>query len=126
MMKKVMLTVLTLMIFGVVAVAPLVAQDQPASAGSEKTAKAAKSSGNAGMWSGKAETLSGTISSVDSEKKMVAVDASGVSYSFKAAGAKIMVAVKKAKLSDLQTGAQASVKFVAARTGNTARSIEVQ
>jgi len=125
-MKKLMLTILTLVMFGVVAVAPLIAQDQAESAGSEKTAKAAKSSGNAGMWTGKAETLSGTISSVDSEKKLVAVDSSGVSYSFKVAGTKIMVGGKKAKLSDLQTGAQASVTFVATRTGNTARSIEVQ
>ncbi len=126
MMKKVMLTVLTLVIFGVVAVAPLVAQDQPASAGDEKTAKAAQSSENAGMWSSKAETLSGTISAVDSEKKMVAVEANGVSYSFKAVGTKIMVGGKKAKLGDLQTGAQASVTFVATRSGNTAKSITVQ
>jgi hypothetical protein len=125
-MKKVMLTVLTLMIFGVVAVAPLVAQDQPASAGGEKAAKAEKSSENAGMWSSKAETLSGTISSVDTDKKTLAVEANGVSYSFKAVGTKITVGGKKAKLSDLQKGAQASVKFVAARTGNTAKSIEVQ
>jgi hypothetical protein len=126
MMKKVMLTVLTLMIFGVVAIAPLVAQDQPASEGGGKTEKAAKSSENAGMWSSKAETVSGTISAVDSGKKIVAVEASGVSYSFKAAGTKIMVGGKKAKLSDLQTGAQASVTFVASRSGNTAKSITVQ
>ena len=125
-MKKLMLTILTLVVFGVIALAPLVAQDQPASEGGGKTAKAAKSSENPGIWSGKAETLSGTISSVDSDKKLVAVDAGGVSYSFKAAGAKVMVGGKKAKLSDLQTGAQASVKFVASRTGDTARSIEVQ
>jgi len=125
-MKKLMLTILTLVIFGVVAAAPLLAQDQAASAGTEKTAKAAKSSEGGGMWSGKAETLSGTISSVDSEKKLVAVNASGVSYSFKVAGTKITVAGKKAKLSDLQTGAQASVKFVAGRAGDTAKSIEVQ
>jgi len=126
MMKKVMLTVLTLVTFGLVAVAPLVAQDQPASAGGEKTAKAAKSSESAGTWSSKAETVSGTISSVNSEKKTVAVEANGVSYSFKAVGAKVMVGGKKAKSSDLQTGAQASVTFVATRAGNTAKSITVQ
>jgi hypothetical protein len=125
-MKKAMLSILTLMIFGVVAVAPLVSQEQAESAGSEKTEKAEKSSEHTGMWSGKAETLSGTITKVDSEKKTVAVEASGVSYSFKVAGTKITVSGKKAKLSDLQTGAQASVTFIAARTGDRARSITVQ
>jgi hypothetical protein len=125
-MKKVMLSVLTLMIFGVVAVAPLMSQEQAESAGTEKTTKAAKSSESAGMWSGKAETLSGTITSVNSEKKTVAVEASGVSYSFNVAGTKITVGGKKSKLSDLQTGAQASVTFIAARTGNRAKSITVQ
>ena len=126
-MKKVMLVVLTLMVFGVITIAPLVAQDQGTSAAPAKAehAKAASES-NPGMWSRKPETLSGTISSVDAEKKLVSVTANNVPYSFKVEGTKIQVGGKRGKLSDLQTGAQASVTFVATRTGDMAKSIQVQ
>jgi len=112
------------MVLGLIAAGPLGAQGQ---AGGKTTKQAQRVfAASPGMWSGKAETLSGTISSVDSDKKVVSVQANGVGYSFKASGAKIMVGGKKAKLSDLQTGAQASVTFVASRAGDTAKKIEVQ
>ena len=121
-MKKLILAVLTLVILGVVAVAPLAAQEQPSS----EAAKPEKAAKKAGGWSMKAETLSGPISLVDKEKKLVIVDAGGIPYDFKVSGGtKIKVGGKKAKLDDLQTGKQASVSFVAMRTGNAAKSIEV-
>ena len=125
-MNKVMLAVLTLILFGVISLAPLAAQDQAGGAAPQKAQRVSKPAANPGMWSHKSETLSGTISSVDSEKKLVAVDANGVSFNFNASGAKIKVGGKKAKLDELQKGAQASVTFVATRTGDMAKSIEVQ
>jgi len=98
-------------------------QDQAAPAASEaKPAKAAP------MKAAAAETLSGTIASVDAEKKLVVVTGSnGVPYNFTVSGStKITVGGSKAKLSDLQTGKQASVSFVPAKKrGNLAKSIDV-
>jgi hypothetical protein len=125
-MKKLILAVLTLVVLGVVAVAPLAAQEQPSSEAGEKAAKPEKAAKKAGGWSMKAEKLSGAISLVDKEKKLVIVDAGGIPYDFKVSGGtKIKVGGKKAKLDALQTGKQASVSFVAMRTGNAAKSIEV-
>ncbi|HEY6291434.1 MAG TPA: hypothetical protein VI455_07735 [Terriglobia bacterium] len=100
-------------------------QDQAAPAASDSEAKPAKS---ASMGAAKAETLSGTISSVDAEKKLVVVSGpNGVPYNFAVSnGTKITVGGSKAKLSDLQTGKQASVSFVPEKKrGNLAKSIEV-
>jgi len=118
-MKKLMLVILTLLILGV-AVGPLVAQGQGGVKPPKKVQKAAP-----GAWAHKTETISGTISVVDPAKKTVALTANGVAYSFKVVGTKITVGGKKTKLGDLQTGAQASVVFLASRTGDTAKSIEV-
>jgi len=100
-----------------------VPQDQAAPAASEaKPAKVAP------MKAAAVETLSGTISTVDAEKKLVVVTGpNGVPYNFTVSGGtKITVGGNKAKLSDLQTGKQASVSFVPAKKrGNLAKSIEV-
>jgi hypothetical protein len=96
------------------------AQASKAKATSAKTAEKASAA--------KAETLTGTISIVQADKKLVVVnDSSGVPFNFKVAGTRIMINGKKAKLEDLssETNKQATVKFVPLRSGNVAKSIEV-
>lgn len=77
----------------------------------------------------KPETLSGTISMVLTEQKLVVVVSSTkVPYNFKVTGStRIKIGGKKAKLADLagQTGKTAFVKFLPLRSGNVAQSIEV-
>ncbi len=76
------------------------------------------------------ETLSGTISMVDTDKKVVVVtDSNGIPFDLKVTGAThIMVGGKRAKLADLSgaTSKQASVKYRAEKqAGDIATSIEV-
>lgn len=124
-MKKMVVSVLTLALFVLLGVTSLAAQE------AEKTDEAATKSANAGKktpWS-KPETLSGTISSVKSDDKLVVVTSSaGVPYDFKVTGAtKIKIGDQKGKLDDLSgaTNKQVSVAYLPTRTGNVARSIEV-
>ncbi len=78
---------------------------------------------------GKAETISGTISMVSTDERLVVVaGSSGVPYNFKVTGAtRIRIDGKRAKLADLaeQTKKKVSVKFIPRRSGNIAQSIEV-
>jgi hypothetical protein len=110
----------------------LMAQDQPATQAQQSSAPAASSTKKPAKggesYAAKPETLSGTISSVDAEKKLVVVSSSdGIPYNFVVGkGTKITAGGSKAKLGDLQTGKQVSVSFVAEKKrGNMARSIEV-
>jgi hypothetical protein len=79
----------------------------------------------------KPETLSGTLTMVAADKKLVVVTGSGgVPYNFNVTGAtKIKLSGAKAKLADLSgaTGRSATVKFLPEKhAGNIAQSIEVQ
>ena len=110
----------------------VMAQDQPAAGQSadqsKPAASEAKPAKSHGGEAAKPETLSGTISAVDADKHLVVVSGSdGVPYNLTVGkGTKITAGGSKAKLSDLQTGKQASVTFVAEKKhGNLARSIEV-
>jgi ABC-type amino acid transport substrate-binding protein len=125
-MKKTLLSVLVLALFVFLGVVSLAAQEAE-----KPEAEAAPKAANAGKktpWS-KPETLSGTISSVQSADKLVIVTSSaGVPYNFKVSGAtKIKIGDQKGKLDDLSgaTNKQVSVAYVPTRTGNMARSIEV-
>jgi hypothetical protein len=123
-----LLTALVLVLFGAMTV---MAQDQPAAQSQESSAPATttKKHAKAGAsYAAKAETLSGTISSVDADKHLVVVNSSdGVPYDFSVGkGTKITAGGSKAKLGDLQSGKQVSVSFIAEKKrGNMARSIEV-
>jgi len=129
-MKKMIVSVLTLVMFGVVAAAPLAAQDEASAEGGERTAKVQKHAASSGMWTFKAETLSGTISMVSADQKLLVVDAGGVAYDFRVSGTTGITShghplLTGGKLEGL-TGKQVSIKFVATRTGDVAKSIEVQ
>ena len=125
---SVLLTALVLILFGAMTV---MAQDQPAAQSQESSAPATttkKHTKTGASYAAKAETLSGTISSVDADKHLVVVNSSdGVPYDFNVGkGTKITSGGSKAKLADLQSGKQVSVSFMAERKkGNMARSIEV-
>lgn len=123
-----LVAVLAVVLFGAISG---MAQDQPAAQGQSAApaASTAKPKHHA-MAAAASETLSGTLSAVDADKKVVVVNASnGVPYDFTASGAtKITVGGSKAKLADLSgnTGKQATVTFMAEKKkGNIARSIEV-
>lgn len=135
-MKKRILSLLSILVFVLVGASWVVAQEaeKPAeSSAGEKTAaagKKAKSEKGASYASAATEELSGTITMVDADKKLVVVkDSSGTPFNFKVTGAtRIQVAGAKAKLADLvtQTNKQASVKFASLRRGgDVAKSIEV-
>ena len=124
-MKKTVVSFLTLALLVFLGATWLMAQE------AEKTDESAAKTANVGKktpWS-KPETLSGTISSVKSDEKLVVVTSSaGVPYDFKVTGAtKIKVGDQKGKLDDLSgaTNKQVSVAYLPTRTGNVARSIEV-
>lgn len=116
-MKRVVLSLLALLLLAFFAASVIVAQE---SAAEEKPA-AAKAP--------KAETISGTLSMVVADKKLVVLTgAQGVTYNFKVTGAtRITVGGQKAKFDELaaQTKKSASVKFLPLRSGNVAQSIEV-
>jgi hypothetical protein len=119
---------LALVLFGAISG---MAQDQPAAQdqSAAPAASAAKPKHHA-MAAAASETLSGTISAVDTDKKIVVVSGSnGVPYDFMVTGGtKITVGGSKAKLADLSgdTSKQATVTFMAEKKrGNMARSIEI-
>jgi len=131
-MKEKMLTlvaVFAVVLFGAISGA---AQDQPA-AQDQSAATPATSSPKPAKHHAMAastETLSGTLSVVDADKKLVVVNGSnGVPYNFVVSGGtKITVGGSKAKLADLSgnTNKQATVMFVAEKKrGNMAKSIEI-
>jgi hypothetical protein len=106
----------------------VMAQDQPAQDSSAPAASSTKAAKGGASAAAKPESLSGTISSVDADKNLVVVSSSdGIPYNFVVSkGTKITAGGSKAKLSDLQSGKQASVSFVAEKKrGNLAKSIEV-
>lgn len=78
---------------------------------------------------GPAETLSGSIMMVESEKKLLIVkSASGVPYSFVITPAtRITAQNQRLKLADLASrqDQRVTVRFVPTRRGNIARSIEI-
>jgi hypothetical protein len=123
-----LVAVLALVLFGAISGS---AQDQPAAqsaapAAADNGAKPAKHHAMAA----ESETLSGTLTTVDADKKIVVVSGSnGVPYDFMVSGAtRIKVGGNKAKLADLSgdTSKQATVTFMAEKKrGNMARTIEV-
>lgn len=123
-----LMAVLAVVLFGAISG---MAQDQPAA--QDQSAAPAASTTKAkhhAMAAAASESVSGTLTTVDADKKLVVVNASnGVPYDFTASGAtKITVGGTKAKLADLSgdTGKQATVTFMAEKKkGNIARSIEV-
>lgn len=126
--------VLTLMaVFAVVLFGAIsgMAQDQPAAQDQSAATTAPKPKAkHHAMAAASTESLSGTLSAVDADKKVVVVNGSnGVPYDFMVSGGtKITVAGSKAKLADLSsdTNKQATVTFMAEKKrGNIARSIEV-
>lgn len=130
-MKKLILFVTAVSTFISLAVPSLWAQNAaqkvPATA-SEAAAKAKPTKHHTAAAS--METLSGTISMVDTGKRVVVVtDSNGIPFDLKVTGAThIMVSGKRAKLSDLSdaTSKQASVKYRAEKqAGDIATSIEV-
>jgi hypothetical protein len=117
-MKKALISLLALVLLVFAGGLWAVAQEEaPAGEATEKAEVA------------KPETISGTISMVDTQKKLVVLAGSGgVPFNFKVTGAtRIKVAGKRAKLADLagQTNKSASVKFLPLRSGNLTQSIEV-
>jgi hypothetical protein len=120
-----LVAVFALVLFGAISGT---AQDQPAApAAADSAAKPMK---HHAMAAAASETLSGTLTAVDAQKKVVVVSSSsGVPYDFMVGGGtKIMVGGSKAKLADLSsdTNKQATVKFMAEKKrGNMAQSIEV-
>ena len=114
-MKKTVFTLLGVFVLALCGASLAVAQE---AAPAEKVAPAVK-----------AETISGTISMVVAEKKLVVLTGSGgISYNFKVTGGtRIKVAGTKAKFAELaaQTNKSATVKFLPLRSGNVAQSIEV-
>lgn len=131
-MKEKILTlvaVFALVLFGAISG---VAQDQSAAAPAQ-TAPAKKHTGkhmaaSNAQFGGK-QTVSGTVTSVDPDKKLVVLkDSNGIPFDFMVSGAtKITSGGKRAKLADLSgdTNKQATVTFMAERKGNMARSIEI-
>lgn len=123
-----LMAVLAIVLFGAISV---LAQDQPAAQDQSAATTASKPKPkHHAMAAAASETLSGTLSAVDADKKVVVVNGSnGVPYDFTVSGAtKITVGGSKAKLADLSgnTNKQATVTFMAEKKrGNIARSIEV-
>lgn len=136
-MKNRMLTfvaVLALVLLGAISLMaqdqPAAAQDQSAPAASDNAAKPAAPAKHHAMAAAASETVSGTLTMVDADKKLVVVSgSSGVPYDFMVTGAtRIKVGANKAKLADLSsdTNKQATVMFMAEKKrGNVAKSIEV-
>ncbi|MGH9452560.1 MAG: hypothetical protein ACRD2O_01155 [Terriglobia bacterium] len=129
-MKKLFLLVMALSMCTFLGGSILMAQDagQQVPATASESASKAKTAKHPMAVS--EETISGTISMVDAEKKIVVVtDSNGVPFNFAVNGrTKITVGGQKAKLADLSssTSKQASVKFRAEKkAGDIATSIEV-
>lgn len=115
-MRKALLSILAVIVLAVFAAAVVVAQE--AAQKPEAAAPAVK-----------AETVSGTLAMVVTDKKLVVLTGTGgVPYNFKVTGStRIKVDGKKAKLDELAgLGKRAvTVKFLPVRAGNIAQSIEV-
>lgn len=128
-MNRKLFSFVTMLTLALVAAASLLAQEQPA-ASQAAAPKAEKPARHAHAEAAKAETISGTLSTVDADKKLVVVTASsGIPYDFEVNSAtKITVGGNKAKLVDLSSDAnkQASVTFLSMKKrGNIAKSIEI-
>ena len=129
-MKRMLLSFLSLALFVFFAVTPLAAQDaQAAGDTGAKPSAGAKAEKKVKYDTSKPETLSGTVSLVKADDKIVVVTSSaGVPFDFKVtAGTKIKIGDQKGKLDDLAGAAnkQASVTYLVTRTGNVAKSIDV-
>jgi hypothetical protein len=115
-MRKALLSILAVIVFTMFGAAVVVAQE---AAQKPEAAKPAV----------KAETISGTLSMVVTDKKLVVLTGTGgVAYNFKVTGStRIKVDGKKAKLDELagQAHKSVTVKFLPVRSGNIAQSIEV-
>ena len=126
-MKRMLLSFMSLALFVFSAMTPLAAQD--AQAAGDAGAKPAKAEKKVKYDTSKPETLSGTVSLVKADDKLVVVTSSaGIPFDFKVtAGTKIKIGDQKGKLDDLAGAAnkQASVTYMATRTGNVAKSIDV-
>ena len=127
-MKKLLFLILSGLVLTFVVFSSTLAQEaaKPKEAPAEKKAAAAE---KPKAEFAKAETISGTLQMVAADKKIVVLtDSAGTPFNFKVTGAtRIKVAGKKAKLDELasQTNKAASVKFLPARSGNVAQSIEI-
>lgn len=119
-MKKKLLPLMTLLVVVLFAAAWAVAQEKAAETkAEEKTEKAPAV---------KAETISGTISMVKAEQKLVVVTSNNIPYTFQVTGGtRIIIGGKRSKLADLegQSGKSASVTFLPLHSGNRAQKIEV-
>ena len=125
-MKKRMLTALGTVAWMALLTIPAVAADQKSAAGTQKTtATSARTASNA--WP--AESLSGTIVTVDPAKRLVIVkDAGGVPFDMVVSrSTHIISGNRQLRLGDLTPGAnrKASVTFVPERGGDVALSIRV-
>ena len=105
------------------------AAPQKKAAKSLKTAKAAHRVTGEGRVLGPAETLSGTVASVNADAATVVVTGSnGVPYNFKwTRRTMVKISNARAKTSELadQVNKQVSIKFVPKTNGNYAESIEI-
>ncbi len=130
-MKKSMLSVMTAVLFLFFGLTSVIAQEaeKPAGEASEKAEKAVPGEKKAKVAAVKPETISGTISMVDKDKKLlVLVSSQGVPYNFKVTSAtRIKIGDKKAMIDQLaeQINKQVSVKFLPLLAGNAAQSIDV-
>ncbi len=131
-MKNQLMSFLTVLMLACLGAGPMFAQDtqQPAESTPAEKAAPAKPARHAHAEAVAPETLSGTLSMVDADKKLIVVTGSnGVPYDFNVTGAtKITVGGNKAKLADLSsdTNKQVSVTFLALKKrGNIAKSVEV-
>jgi hypothetical protein len=128
-MKKVMFLLLASLLFTLVGISSVLAQEatesQKAPAATEQAAPSKASSAVLGA----AETISGTITMVVPEKDLLVVtNSSGIPFNFVVGRrARITVNGKNVKLADLtsEINKSASVHFVPTRSGNVARSVEV-
>ncbi len=120
-MKKALFPLVTLLAVVLFGATWAVAQEKPAETKTEeKTEKAAAM---------KAETISGTISMVKADQKLLVLTSNNVPYSFQVSGGtRIMIGGKRSKLADLegQSGKSASVTFLPLHSGNRAQKIEIQ
>lgn len=132
-MKQRLLSLLVVLVVALLGAASVLAQEAEKPAAPEATPKTAKArpAKHSGGEAVKPETVSGTLSAVDADKKLVVVtDGNGIPFDFEVnSGTKITVSGSKSELGDLasNTNKQASVTFLAMKKrGNLAKSIEIQ
>ncbi len=123
-MKRILFSLLIFLAFAFVGIGTVLSQEAKEAPAKEEAARPRPAAV-------KAETISGTITTVAADQKvMVVTNASGIPFNFKITGAtRIKIGGQKAKLADLagQTGKSASVKFLPQKkAGNLAQTIEVQ